>query len=46
MIAEVLTHFVNVVASRTGQVPFLTQPVSFDLHLEPALYHGVSRELR
>lgn len=40
-----MTHLVDVISCCSGQVPLLTQPMPFDLHLEPALDHRVSGQL-
>jgi hypothetical protein len=39
------TYLVNLVACCAGQIPFLSEPVALDLHLESALDHRVARKL-
>jgi hypothetical protein len=38
-------RFVDVVPARTGQIPMLTEPMSFELHLEAGLDDTVASEL-
>jgi hypothetical protein len=40
-----VSYFVDIVSSRTGQIPFFTNPVALDFHLETALNYRVSRQL-
>jgi len=37
-------HLIDVISSRARQVPFLSKPVSFNLHFEPTLFHWVASE--